>query len=67
MKSQKTIKTRSFSIYQNFEARKIELSCVITFTDECSETFYQELNLDIMPFEMAMQIVCSLINPTPKK
>lgn len=62
----KTIKSRTFEISQNPELRRITLCTHVEFTDESVLDECQDFNLSVVPFEMAMSVICSIINPQSK-
>lgn len=62
----KTIIRRESFITLDVEKRKLELRIVLTDNNNAVEDFHQDFNLDVIPYEMAMSVVCSLINPQKK-
>ncbi len=68
MKNQKKqLKSRSYLV--NLESERNMLTLVIsdTYIDGEQERYDQDFNLLVMPLEMAMQIVCTMINPPKSK
>lgn len=68
MKNQKKqLKSRSYLV--NLEPERDMLTLVIsdTYVDGEQERYDQDFNLRVMPLEMAMQIVCTMINPPKSK
>ena len=57
---------RDSLISLDVKARKLTLKLVLTRDDKSAEDFSQEFNLDVIPYEMAMSVICSLINPQKK-
>lgn len=64
MKTQsKSIARRESVITLDVESRKLSLKLIISNSDGKVDCFEQLFNLDVMPYEMAMSVICSLINP----
>lgn len=59
----KTIIRRESVIDLDVESRKLSLKLVVTNSDNKVDCFEQAFNLDVIPYEMAMSVICSLINP----
>lgn len=59
----KSIVRRESVITLDVEQRRLLLKLVITNSDGKVDCFEQSFNLDVIPYEMAMSVVCSLINP----
>ena len=45
------------------EARLLSLVIVNVYQDGGSDEFRQDFNMNVMPYDMAMSVICSLINP----
>lgn len=64
MKAQKVVVGRTSTIEMNTESRILSLEIVNRYQDDSYDKFRQEFNLMVMPYDMAMSVICSLINPT---
>lgn len=62
-KNVKSLTARKFVITQDVESSKISLAIEISFDDNTSERHLQVFDLKVMPYDMAMSVICSLINP----
>lgn len=62
-KNVKTLTTRKFVITQDVESGKIDFAIDISFSDDTSECHLQVFDLKVMPYDMVMSVICSLINP----
>ena len=67
MKTTRLVKTRVSTITMDTENRTLALDIRQTYTDNFEETFSQSFNLNVMPYDMAMSVICSLINPSKQK
>lgn len=63
MKAQKIVVGRISTIEMNTESRILSLEVVNRYQDGSDDKFHQEFNLMVMPYDMAMSVICSLINP----
>ena len=54
---------RVSTITVDTENRNLSLKVTIDYSDGTSDMFVQDFNLNVMPYDMAMSVVCSLINP----
>lgn len=63
MKSQKLVVGRTSIIEMDTESRTLSLDIVNRYKDGTDDNFRQEFNLMVMPYDMAMSVICSLINP----
>lgn len=62
----KTIIRRESLITLDVEKRKLTLRVNLTDNTNIIENFSQDFNLDVIPYEMAMSVICTLINPQKK-
>lgn len=63
MKASKMISKRTSTITMDTEARLLSLVIVNVYQDGGSDEFRQDFNMNVMPYDMAMSVICSLINP----
>lgn len=54
---------RVSTITVDTENRNLSLKVTIDYSDGTSDMFVQDFNLNVMPYDMAMSVICSLINP----
>lgn len=54
---------RVSTITVDTENRNLSLKVTIDYSDGTADMFVQEFNLNVMPYDMAMSVICSLINP----
>ena len=54
---------RVSTITVDTENRNLSLKVIIDYSDGTSDMFVQDFNLNVMPYDMAMSVICSLINP----
>lgn len=62
-KNVKSLTKRKFVITQDVELSEISLAIEISFDDDTFEKHLQIFDLKVMPYDMAMSVICSLINP----
>lgn len=66
MTTKKIIITRTSTITMDTERKVLGLSITNRYTDGTEDSFFQDFNLEVVPYDMAMSVICSLINPTRK-
>ena len=66
MATKKIVKTRISTITMDSETKRLSLLITNGYTDGTDESFVQSFNLEVIPYDMAMSVICSLINPTRK-
>ena len=63
----KKVTKRIVTISTNTEKNILSLDITNFYVDDTSDLFSQEFNLSVMPYDMAMSVICSLINPVERK
>ena len=63
----KKLKSRVVTITTNSEAGILSLEITNVNVDDTTDRFVQEFNLSVMPYDMVMSVICSLINPVERK
>ena len=63
----KKVAKRIVTITANTEKNILTLDITNFYVDDTSDLFTQEFNLSVMPYDMAMSVICSLINPVERK
>ena len=66
MATKKIIVTRTSTITMNTETKRLDLYITNRYVDGTEDSFIQDFNLEVVPYDMAMSVICSLINPTRK-
>ena len=49
------------------ETRILSLEISQLYTDNTIDHFKQDFNMNVMPYDMAMSVICSLINPVERQ
>lgn len=65
--SQKIVKSRKSVITMDTETRTLSLEISQQYTDDTVDHFRQDFNMNVMPYDMAMSVICSLINPVERQ
>ena len=65
--SQKIVKSRKSVITMDTETRILSLEISQLYTDDTIDHFRQDFNMNVMPYDMAMSVICSLINPVERQ
>ena len=65
--NQKIVKSRKSVITMNTESRILSLEISQQYTDDTVDHFQQDFNMNVMPYDMAMSVICSLINPVERQ
>ena len=63
----KKVARRIVTIITDTEKNILTLEITNYYEDDTSYLFTQEFNLSVMPYDMAMSVICSLINPVERK
>lgn len=65
--NQKIVKSRMSTIYMDTEMLTLSLEITQRYTDDTADHFRQDFNMNVMPYDMAMSVICSLINPVERQ
>ena len=63
----KKVARRVVTIDTNSEAASLCMKITNYYVDDSEDVFVQDFNLSVMPYDMAMSVICSLINPVERK
>lgn len=63
----KKVARRVVTIDTNSEAASLSMKITNHYVDDSEDVFTQDFNLSVMPYDMAMSVICSLINPVERK
>lgn len=63
----KIVKSRKSVITMDTETRILSLEISQLYTDNTIDHFKQDFNMNVMPYDMAMSVICSLINPVERQ
>ena len=63
----KKVARRVVTIDTNSEAASLCMKITNHYVDDSEDVFVQDFNLSVMPYDMAMSVICSLINPVERK
>lgn len=66
MATKKIIRYRTSTIKMDTDKKSLDLLVTNIYIDGTNESFSQNFNLEVVPYDMAMSVICSLINPTRK-